>query len=550
MLRRSRFFSAVALSAVTNKPLPFRAQNDCGKVAQLRNFQSPYWSTAAQIRRGLNSSVKPGEQPVKTALEIDSVVLFKTLPTPVQQRILAAHPPYFDTSVGILSSGFKWNSVGAVRLKRVLQTDEFRSLYVETGFAQLLSGSDWKAKPIDISSESSFELFNAEQLVHPSRGAPLLGCAIDIVTGKRIPQPAHDNLVSLAIIRGYQSPMWVNAMQIPLLSLKIRPGAKPVVASTLAGEVVPLTSIEAKSRKQYQAKMPLNSSLRSANYIYSNGVWERTTSKLVNTALLRACTDNNLPMCRQWISIEDLSPGVSLLKGSVVRVDLAAATKREFYNIEEMLKPHLAVSPNRSIAIVNGRLAGKREELRLKLHGIQNKFYSPLWLTARTAANMGVGIKKNAKPISLERSSSKGSMTLYNIDDFTRPGSILKDKCEKLVKSRVHMVLDSEWKNVLGRHKLAALNSCNRSSNLWVAASEVVIAGYTLKQGAQPVVLGTRGSVITERGAQKDEEDDDEDEEEEECESSRLLYNSMDTTDPVRVMALSPYYSRPQGHVA
>ena len=542
MLRRTVLVRAVAMSAITNCPLPFRAQSDVAKAAKTNNYGSPYWSTLSQIRRGLRGVLKPGEKPVETFLDIGSVVPFKSLPESVQRDVMRKHPPYFESPVGILSSGFKWNSVGATRLKRVLLQDDFRSLWVEEPFAAVLSGPKFKLwGRVDISSQSKFFLYNAEQLVYPSRGEPPVGVAIDFVTGKRVAQPAHDVLLATGILRGYDTPLWINKKQLSLLSREPPKRALPVSACTMEGICVPLSSIKnPRLLKLLTTRLHDSQFTKTAIYIFNANGWERSLSAAVATAFKAHVINGSV--CRQWVNIDEVEAAIPDMQCDVAigapRVDLSLVTAREFYNVGEFKDPHLVTTPNRPIAILNGRLLGKQDETRLRIHSLARKFSSPLWLTARTAKSMGVGIKKNEKPIVLERRTT-GDVTVYNLDDFVNPKQIIT-QFPHAGKSNVHKILESGWKVVLGKHKQKTLGATRRASKLWVSSSEVVISGFRLKPDVQPTSL-SRDNRSAARDADGDEGSAD---------STRVLYNAQQTTDPVRVIGLSPYYVRPQGAIA
>lgn len=209
------------------------------------------------------------------------------------------------------------------------------------------------------------------------------------------------------------------------------------------------------------------------------------------------------------------------------------ATMRRYYNAGCMKKPHLVVPSVRSIALMNGRLLGRRDEAILRTQAIKYKFSSPLWLNKFTAERMGVGIlpkeEKKFATIGVAGLEMAGQEQegFYNIDDFPNSDTILS-VFPKSSKS-THFMLDSKWRPVMSLQKQAFLTSLKRENPLWVSVSECVMSGFEPYPGT---ALTTFPRVVA-----KDTT----------VAPRKQLYNSQQTTDPVRVIGLSTYLTRPQG---
>lgn len=215
------------------------------------------------------------------------------------------------------------------------------------------------------------------------------------------------------------------------------------------------------------------------------------------------------------------------------------ATMRRFYNACTMKKPYLLFPSVRAIGILNGRLLGRRDETILHMHALRRKFSSPLWLTTRMAEKMGVRIlyreRKKFAVIGPAAAAEEGgalySDGFYNIEDFSNNEAILSmfPKSSK----NMHFILDGKWRPVMGKFRQDYLASLKYSSTLWISVNECLMSGFEPDPSAAryyfPSAKSTKKAKIKGTSA------------------IVPIYNSQQTTDPVRVIGLSTFYTRPQG---
>lgn len=229
-----------------------------------------------------------------------------------------------------------------------------------------------------------------------------------------------------------------------------------------------------------------------------------------------------------------------LWDGKEVRCFFAEdATMRRFYNACCMTKPFLLFPSVRAIGILNGRLVGRRDETVLHMHALRHRFSSPLWLTKRMAEKMGVGIlyrerKKFAVigpgAVGEEGGVSSYSEGFYNIEEFSNNEAILS-MFPKASKNR-HFILDGKWRPVMGNFRQTYLSSLNYSSTLWISMNECLMSGF------EPDPSATRHHFPNPKAGRAEGKGQP---------TIVPIYNSQQTTDPVRVIGLSTFFTRPQG---
>nr|CCC96096.1 unnamed protein product [Trypanosoma congolense IL3000] len=581
------------LSSVTNAPFSPSCQAILRSVARERHYVKRHWLTLAQSRRSCNAVVLPGENPTIIHLNVKKVIPFTSIPKGIQKRIMDENPPFFGSGVGILSSRMKWKSVTADRLRRFLnEGDADRVLYIDADLAPELGVEVNPKDVIDIRKKSSVAVYSAEQLDDPYKGEPQRGITLNAATGKRIGQPAHDILLAVGIMRGYTSPMWVAEKQLKHLNLEVSKGREHegVLAPNMTGLIVSLSSIPAEAQKELLKELKddhPDAFGYDLYFLYNVNGWEVMRSRVLVKAMA-AMNDPRYPY--HFVNVRDFglqktkystfaeacNRRVLMLryKGgerppdthdeerethkhhsmSFIRVFRVAlgnsrntirlrgflaedATLRRYYNAVCLTEPHLAVPAVRSIAILNGKLVGRRDEAKLRAFALKHKLSSPIWVTPIGAKRMGVGIeKKHLNNYVLiggastedydDESSGKISEEFYNIDDFVNPNEILSvfPKSSK----NAHFMLDSKWRPVLGKQRQNFLTSLKRKTPLWVTLSECLMSGFEPLPGVKPIsfpALKKGGGV----------------------EGGHKLYNSQFTTDPVRVVGLATIYTRPQG---
>lgn len=250
---------------------------------------------------------------------------------------------------------------------------------------------------------------------------------------------------------------------------------------------------------------------------------------------------------------------------------LEVVTRRTYYNAAAFEMPHYIAPLTRPIAIVDGKLAGRKAESALRHHALLRQFSSPVWVTRRGAKLLGVTIDPKATGFSLPTNGEGvGSNGFYNIDDVTDRAALLNlypvDARYLRPGSLRHMMLfNGSWKPVFGVKRKKLLTSYGRKTSLWVSTSEVIMGGLSIKPGARQPYNAMASSTTSRSKAAatsakqeaqseasngqvegEDEADDGATADDDEWGSKRLIFNSEETSDPVRVVGLTAYYARPQ----
>lgn len=216
------------------------------------------------------------------------------------------------------------------------------------------------------------------------------------------------------------------------------------------------------------------------------------------------------------------------------------ATMRRFYNACCMVKPYLVFPSVRAIGVLNGRLVSHRDETILHMHALKHKFSSPLWLTTRTAEKMGVRIlpRQRKKYVLIgsaaaaQGSGESHSEGFYNIEDFPNNEAILS----MFPRSRknMHFILDGKWRPVLGKYRQEFLSSLKFSTALWISMNECLMSGFQPFSSAVLHHFPEANRKLKSTSQRKST-------------NFKPVYNSQQTTDPVRVIGLSHFFVRPQG---
>ncbi|CAJ1991845.1 hypothetical protein - conserved [Leishmania donovani] len=564
------------LSTVTNDAFSKQCQAVLRSVSKNKLYSSRFWVTQPQSRRSCNAVVLPGQKPAVIHLNVEKVIPLKVLAKKDQRKVLDEHPPFFGSGVGILSERKKWKAVTADRLIRLLNAaEEERALFIDVNVAKELELRYNKKDVIDIRSASSVAVFNSDQLDDPYKGEPQKGVALNAATGKRLGQPAHDILLGVGILRGYTSPMWIAEAQMKYLNLELKANAEKqaVSAPNMTGMIVSLSVLPPKCKQELLSELKKQRPDAFGHdifFIYNVNGWEATRSRVL-VRNMAAVNDKEYPF--HFVNLKDLrlqkpqySSVVTRLTGcktpfcasALETAALAAtkskegnqkddlvvqgktfpfffaedATRRRYYNAACMTKPYLMMPSVRPIAILKGRLLGPRDESILRTFALKNKLSSPIWVTESAAERMGVRIaaarKKHYVLIGAAAADANPDEEavdgFYNIDDFAKPEEILSlfPKASK----KVHFMLDTKWRAVLGKQRQDYLSSLKRDVPLWVSVNECLMSGFEPRPGS------TLLSFPTSRKRDK---------------TGTRLYNSQHTTDPVRVIGLSSVYTRPQG---
>lgn len=216
------------------------------------------------------------------------------------------------------------------------------------------------------------------------------------------------------------------------------------------------------------------------------------------------------------------------------------ATMRRFYNACCMTKPHLVFPSVRAIGILNGKLVSSRDETLLHMHALKHKFSSPLWLTIPAAEKMGVGIlpRQRKKYIVIgsaaaaQESGQSQSEGFYNIMDFSNSEAILS--MFPISRKNMHFILDGKWRPVPGNFRQEYLSSLKYSTALWISMNECLMSGFQPVPSAVVHHFPEANRKIKSTSPLKGPK-------------FTPIFNSQQTTDPVRVIGLSHFYVRPQG---
>ncbi|KPI90130.1 hypothetical protein ABL78_0775 [Leptomonas seymouri] len=562
------------LATVTNAPFSKQCQATLREAARRHHYTSRYWVTQPQSSRSCNAVVLPGQKPAVIYLHVEKVIPLTSLSKKDQKRILDEHPPFFGSGVGILSERQKWKAVTAERLIRLLNAaEEERALFIDLNMVTELELSYDKKAVIDVRPASSVYVYNAQQLDDPYKGEPQKGVALNATTGKRFGQPAHDILLGVGILRGYTSPMWVGESQMKYLNLELKRHAyhQAVAVPDMTGMIVSLSYLPPAAQAQLLQELKKtrpDAFGHDTFFIYGVNGWEAMRSRMlvkymaamndpqypfhfVNLQFLRV----QKPEFARWVNralLHKFPVGASLLTKAIdekttvelqeSRIALQGrrrkyffaddATLRRYYNAACMKTPHLMMPSVRPIAIFNGKLIGPRDESLLRAFALKHKLSSPIWLTEGAAARLGIGIAPSHKShfVTIGAAAAETNPEeeiaegFYNIGDFANSEEILSlfPKSSK----KVHFMLDTKWRPVLGKQRQDFLNSLKRGEPLWVSVNECLMSGFEPKPGATLLSFPSGRK----RGT-----------------SGTRLYNSQFTTDPVRAIGLSSVYTRPQG---
>jgi hypothetical protein len=184
----------------------------------------------------------------------------------------------------------------------------------------------------------------------------------------------------------------------------------------------------------------------------------------------------------------------------------------------------------------------------LVMRAHERRFVSPVWLTPGDLLHLppGIAIKPNEEPVMLAP-RKQAADNLYNIDDFQDADEILRRNAVSADLQGRHCVLHAQWMPVLSQAKVRVLSQAKRQRPLWITHTEAILQGLRHKPDARPTKLepprAGRPAAYS-RDALTPQEQAEIDAEADEAErvigtGGRLLYNAEQTTDPVRVTALS-----------
>ena len=522
-------------SPVTDRPLPRPIQSQLRTAASVRGGSvSKYWVTMAQLVRGCNTTVRPGEKPMSVVAGSSSVYPLSQLSGADQKRLLDSHPAYFGVGVGIFTDG-RWRVASAAEVVRRLNPDgESRVLYIDMDTARGMDMRLDDPKAVPLADHNRVQLYNACQAVHPWRVAPTCGLAINPTTGRLYPEPARTRLVAAGVALGYTSPMWVTEPQArKMFHVEIADECAAVVAPMREGHAVNLSDLPEKAWRHVLARVPLpdKRARDGVMLLLDCHQWEpvmregllREMSLYSETELLWV-TLNEL----QALGMDGFHSRTTLEAASRRRklhlVDLAEHTSLRLYNAENTTDPRVIYSRDRFLALVSGRPVSERVAHALQAVVHERRFLSPVWLTSADCRLYGVHVLVGESPTCVKESSVTeervyNSSDVVGFEDFLRAHPCPHDAMK-------HHIFTLRWTPVHGVQRSELLSQGGYSSKLWMSSGEVALHSLRVRKGAVEHVLrlGAPGRHKPDGSS-----------------SGRYLYNAEQTSDPIKLNATARF---------
>ena len=549
------------LSPVSGRPFTLVTQGVLRQHANKKKFSSPYWVTAGQASRVFGTIPAFGQQPVSTFFGVRAVYKLSDIATEQAAYIMRTSPPYFNDGVGVLAGDTgDWKLIGQNELRQRLldEAGDERPLFVDEAYVKQKGLNIVTAsQPTVVSDFCRISLYNADQMIQPMRCKPLRGLAISAATGMRFPQPAHDTLVSAAVLFGCVSPLWMTKSQAVKLFHTRLVYRRGVDVPTARGLAAPLVCLPPSIQQVIQGRPLVDQVAHSNFWLYSHTGWMelRQTSfgrHTVLTAMSKIQAAKNLGANGNlWVDLnvldsclEDQATTAALLfQDEYIDMPLVSITDlshQTFYNVECAENPSACCPKSQPMIIANGRPAVhyERESLLKSILAKEKRYTSPIWLDSKHAKLLGVAIKDEELDSGLIRSRHYvyPVQEFYGLSDFTDQEAVFREfpfsgadihgKPGSVPAAEQHQMLYVSWRPVVGTARLSFLDSVHamrpNPSRLWISRSDSVHFTKYLK----------RGAVMHSFPPPK------------ECRVGRPLYNSEQTTDPVRVLALSRFRTK------
>jgi hypothetical protein len=536
-----------------------------------------YWMTHSQALRSFNTAPRFGEEPARVTGGATKVVPLSSLQEAEETFLMQSHPPHFFSGVGIYVDG-KWHKLQSGPMIKALNPKrDTRALFIDVDTCED-SGFTTGASPITLNGIADRVLFCADQMEHPGRVFPTRGLALNPTTARRFTQPAHDVLVTAALLRGFVSPFWLTESQITrFYRVALKPSSVPdfVEVPGRVSVLLKFAALPKDQQKRIVDAFPLPEQREREGLVVAldGGNWEVVVHQTVLQEMEKRCSDSAPSSSSSssssgggheidlWVSLssmrflfEDWWKGAKyfhflncpadgdaakelahFLDSTVGRrnwIDQCKITKMKLYNAEATTNPRLILPQTRNVALCGGRPIHNRYLSTVTKHAFENNYLSPIWLTPFDVLKVpGLAVKPNEKPLELSEKAQLRDL-LFNIDDL-EPESVKRCLAKypapppEEAKNK-HFSLALTWHTVLSVSRQRFLTGLKRERNLWVPHKEVVLNSYKLKPGTKSihVMTGQSGSQSDRAKARGSD-------------SVRKLFNAEQTTDPVRVTALA-----------
>lgn len=521
----------VPTSPYTGAPYGHKARAVLNRVAAARGFTSKYWLTYAQAARNFGTRMKSGEQPTAISHDVTGCYNIEDIVTKDARKFLDEHPPQFGMRM-CLFSRTKWFPLRNAKLQAALNpSGKTSQLFVdeelvrERGMA-LHAG----AEPVNIAQHTTFNVYNAQQMVDPGCVRLQEGVALNSYNGRRFGYPAHSALIATMVARGYRSPFWVDARALRAkghgsLSLRVRRGFENhfVTVPLMSGTLTPYRGLPDSIKKKLRSSGPSSDERQKGVHLYVFGArgWQgvRETIGGLSGAVRRSSCPNetlwvDLDELEHVIPQEELIAALLAVKKRPLLLPLVELCTTTVINAECTSDPQRCVPATKTVELLGERPVGARLAEQLRQFRTQHRFISPLWVTIPGARRLGVAPLRLATPIVI--ADDVRTQQYYNIDQFAEPAKILA-----LMPPRdtgAHQGLLVRWMPFTSKYIQRRLGDSGYTRKLWISVSDTVMLGLKLLDGAEPINI--RNLTKTSQAF------------------TGRIYNAEQTTDPVRVAAL------------
>lgn len=531
------------------------------QIKNLDRFQ--YWLSFPQALRQFNTMPRFGQKPAVITNGATRIVPLSALKDSEEHYVVQNHPPFFNSGVGIFFD-FKWHRVQAQAMARHLNPNrEQRKLFIDMDSVEDLHFTvQQNFQPLELKGICDRSYFCADQMEKPHKIFPTRGLALNPTTARRYTQPAHDVLMTASLLRGYVSPYWLTEAQITrYFKVAIDPKCKGdfvEIPGRLAA-LVKLSALKKEMRqeiiKQYpppptQDREALTVALDGGNWeiVLHQNVLTTMSSKSessdemelwVSVSMLRYMFQDwnrgtvnwAFPNCQDKHEAKELAHFLNSTVGPDNWIDQASVTTMKVYNAEATTNPK-AINPQmKNVAICAGRPIHHRSLPTVIKAAYDKNYLSPVWLTPLDTVRIpNLAIQPGERPLELTDGTATAEH-MYNIDDL-EDESVKKFLNEFPPPSdsnkKPYIFIVKNWSPILSPGKIKSLQNTEKKRQLWFKHSEVVFHALSIKEDVEAVALsantvGRKSDRSKDRGRGE----------------VRRLFNAIQTTDPVRVCAMS-----------
>lgn len=165
-------------------------------------------------------------------------------------------------------------------------------------------------------------------------------------------------------------------------------------------------------------------------------------------------------------------------------------------------------------------------------HAFEKGFLSPVWLTPLDITRIpNLAVKPGERPLEISEQTQPREL-LYNVDDLEEASAqefLNKFPAPADSDEKSYNFVVKTWQSILSMARSKVLKGTGRKKQLWLTHAEIVLNGLVVKNGVDATEVavahsGRQTSRTKNRGK---------------GENVRRLFNAVQTTDPVRVSALS-----------